>query len=193
MGTPDVIRRRRLELGLGVDELARALGVDVRQVRRYETGDAQPTLQGARTLARALKISLDELAGGDPTYDGRWWATWTGLPSGPDDQSGPVDLTHRGSRVIISPASDPDLPDVFAWRSELLVGPDNLVGWYVIDHPGHRSRGALSLDLANDTLGGDWVHFAIANMQTGSIALGRTIDTAIDRLQQVVQAKKSAR
>ena len=188
MGTPEVIRRRRLELGLSVDELARALGVDARQIRRYEAGDAQPTLQGARTLARTLKITLDELAGGDPTYAGRWWSIWSGLPARLD-QSGPVDLTHRGSRVNISPASDPDLPDVFAWRSELLASPDGLVGWYVIDHPGHRSRGTLSLHLIDDTLGGDWVHFALANMQTGSIALGRTLDAATTRLRQVVQSK----
>ena len=188
MGTPDVIRRRRAELGISVDQLAKVLGVDARQIRRYETGDAQPTLQGARLLARELKITLDELAGGDPTFTGRWWAHWSGLPDSPD-QIGPVDLTHQGTRVTVTPASDPDLTNVFPWRAELLADPDALMGWYVIDHPNHRSRGTLLLEFDQQTLGGEWVHLGLTGLRTGSIALGKAPKDAAQRLQQILDAK----
>ena len=190
MGTPDVIRRRRAELGISIDHLAGVLGVDVRQIRRYETGESQPSLQGARLLARELKITLDELAGGDPTFTGRWWAHWTGLSNSPD-QTGPVDLTHQGTKVTVTPATEPDLTDVFPWRAELLADPDALFGWYVIDHPDHRSRGTLLLEFDQHTLGGDWVHLGLTGLRTGSIALARTPDAAAKRLQEVLDAKSA--
>ena len=188
MGTPDVIRQRRAELGISIDHLAQVLGVDVRQIRRYETGESQPSLQGARLLARELRITLDELAGGDPTYTGRWWAHWSGLPNSPD-QTGPVDLTHQGTRVSITPATDPDLTDVFPWRSELRSEREALLGWYIIDHPEHRSRGTLLLIFDEATLGGDWVHLGLPKLRTGSIALARTPEAAEIRLRQVEAGK----
>lgn len=191
METPDVIRRRRAELGISIDHLAQVLGVDVRQIRRYETGESQPSLQGARLLASELKITLDELAGGDPAYTGRWWAHWSGLPDSPD-QVGPVDLTHQGFRVSISPATDPDLTDVFPWRAEVRADPEVLGGWYIIDHPDHRSRGTLLLQFDRHTLGGDWVHLGLTGLMTGSIALARTPEAAETRLR-AVDAAKTAR
>jgi transcriptional regulator with XRE-family HTH domain len=190
VGTPDVIRRRRAELGISIDHLAGVLGVDVRQIRRYETGESQPSLQGARLLARELKITLDELAGGDPTFTGRWWAHWTGLPNSPD-QTGPVDLAHQGTKVTVTPATEPNLTDVFPWRAELLADPDALFGWYVIDHPDHRSRGTLLLEFDQHTLGGDWVHLGLTGLRTGSIALARTPEAATKRLQEVLDAKSA--
>lgn len=192
MGTPDVIRRRRAELGISIDHLAQVLGVDVRQIRRYETGESQPSLQGARLLARELKITLDELAGGDPTYTGRWWAHWSGLPDSPD-QTGPVDLTHQGTRVSITPATDPDITGVFPWRAELRSEQEALLGWYIIDHPEHRSRGTLLLIFDQATLGGDWVHLGLTGLKTGSIALARTPDAAERRLRSVEAEKASRR
>ena len=192
MGTPDVIRRRRAELGISIDHLAQVLGVDVRQIRRYETGDSQPSLQGARLLARELKITLDELAGGDPTYTGRWWAHWSGLPNSLD-RIGPVDLTHQGTRVSIAPATDPNLTEVFPWRSELRSEREALLGWYIIDHPDHRSRGTLLLISDEATLGGDWVHLGLSGLRTGSIALARTPEAAAMRLREVQAAKSASR
>ena len=192
MGTPDLIRRRRAELGISVDQLAQVLGVDARQIRRYETGESQPSLQGARLLARELKITIDELAGGDPTYTGRWWARWSGLPDSPE-QTGPVELVHQGSRVTVAPATDPDLTDVFPWRSECHAEPRGLVGWYIIDHPNHRSRGTLLLQFDKHTLGGDWVHLSLTGLKTGSIALARTPEAAETRLRAVEAAKASRR
>ncbi|HEY7607205.1 MAG TPA: helix-turn-helix transcriptional regulator, partial [Actinomycetes bacterium] len=73
----EVIRRRRAELGLSQADLAKAAGVDTRQIRRYEAGEQQPVLKVAAALADALKISMSELAG-LPTHRvdlaGDWWA-----------------------------------------------------------------------------------------------------------------------
>ena len=188
MGTPDVIRRRRAELGISVDHLAQVLGVDARQIRRYETGESQPSLQGARLLARELKITIDELAGGDPTYTGRWWAHWSGLPHSPE-RTGPVDLTHQGTRITVTPATDPDLADVYPWRADLLNQHDALGGFYNIDDPEQRSRGTLLLFFDGTTLGGDWVHLGLPKFRTGSIALARTPEAAEMRLREVEAAK----
>ncbi len=100
MGTPEVIRRRRLELGLTVHDLATTLGVDVRQIRRYENGDAQPTLNGARLLAERLHITLDELAGGPPSHAGAWWSVWADTTHG--TLTAPVELHPRGNWIDIT-------------------------------------------------------------------------------------------
>src|SRR5712692_7192595 len=76
---PKVMRARRTQLGLSQVELAAAVGVDRRQIRRYESGEQQPTLAVAVAIARALEISVSELAG-EPTHrldlTGEWWAGW---------------------------------------------------------------------------------------------------------------------
>ena len=61
--TAEVMRTKRQALGLTQAQLAEAAGVGRRQIRRYEAGDAQPPLLVAARIARALRITLDELAG----------------------------------------------------------------------------------------------------------------------------------
>jgi transcriptional regulator with XRE-family HTH domain len=53
------IRKHR---GLTQAALAETVGIHVTQVRRYEAGDAQPTLEVLRNLAIALSTTTDELA-----------------------------------------------------------------------------------------------------------------------------------
>ena len=67
MDMPDVIRRRRMELGLSQTDLAEAAGVGARQIRRYESGQAQPVLSVAAAIAAALGISVNELAANSHT------------------------------------------------------------------------------------------------------------------------------
>ena len=62
MEMPQVIRRRRAELGMSQADLGAAAGVDARQIRRYEAGQSQPALSVAVAIADALGISLEELA-----------------------------------------------------------------------------------------------------------------------------------
>ncbi|MFB9742078.1 helix-turn-helix transcriptional regulator [Pseudonocardia sulfidoxydans] len=63
----DVIRQRRAALGLSQADLARAAGVDTRQIRRYEAGEQQPLLLVAVAIADALHISVEDLARGSIT------------------------------------------------------------------------------------------------------------------------------
>ncbi len=57
-------------------ELAAKAGVGKRQIRRYESGQTQPTLPIAKAIASALGITTDELAGEDThriNLTGDWW------------------------------------------------------------------------------------------------------------------------
>ncbi|HHX81893.1 MAG TPA: helix-turn-helix transcriptional regulator [Pseudomonadaceae bacterium] len=51
----------RKVLGLTQQGLADAAEIHVTQIKRYESGSAQPTLEALVKLARTLHISLDEL------------------------------------------------------------------------------------------------------------------------------------
>jgi transcriptional regulator with XRE-family HTH domain len=52
----------RKEKGLTQEDLVRRSGVAISQIRRYEAGKSSPTLDVVVRLARALGVSLDELA-----------------------------------------------------------------------------------------------------------------------------------
>jgi transcriptional regulator with XRE-family HTH domain len=51
----------RKERGLTQQALADQVGVHVLQIRRYEGGNSQPTLDVIRRLAQALRVSADAL------------------------------------------------------------------------------------------------------------------------------------
>jgi transcriptional regulator with XRE-family HTH domain len=53
--------RLRKSQGLTQPQLADLAGLHVNQVRRYEAGSAQPSLDGLKKIALALHVSLDEL------------------------------------------------------------------------------------------------------------------------------------
>ncbi len=61
MNFPNRLAKIRKSQGLTQQGLAEAAGLHINQVRRYETGSAQPTLEGLIKLARSLHVSLDEL------------------------------------------------------------------------------------------------------------------------------------
>ncbi len=53
--------QNRKSQGLTQTALAEAASLHINQIRRYEAGTAQPTLEGLIKLAQALHISLDDL------------------------------------------------------------------------------------------------------------------------------------
>jgi transcriptional regulator with XRE-family HTH domain len=61
MGFPDKLAALRKERGLTQQVLADTVRVHVVQIRRYEAGKTQPTLDIIRKLAIALSVSADEL------------------------------------------------------------------------------------------------------------------------------------
>lgn len=61
MSFQDRLAALRKEKKLTQQVLADQVGVHVVQIRRYEAGDAQPTLEVIRKLAVALSVSADSL------------------------------------------------------------------------------------------------------------------------------------
>jgi transcriptional regulator with XRE-family HTH domain len=61
MEFPERLTALRKERGLTQQALADQVGVHVLQIRRYEGGNSQPTLDVIRRLAQALRVSADAL------------------------------------------------------------------------------------------------------------------------------------
>jgi transcriptional regulator with XRE-family HTH domain len=141
-----VMEARRVELGWTQVELGQRAGVDARQIRRYESGEGQPTIAVAQAIARALGITLDELVGEAPGWNGVWWSVWEGL--GPEPVRGRLDLAQRGNTVVIRPPDvrDPSLSDDgLRCEGNLLAEPDSLVGWFELRLADVSVRGTLQL------------------------------------------------
>ena len=58
---PERIAALRRERGLTQQGLADMVGMGITQIKRYEAGASQPTLDVIRNLARALRVTSDEL------------------------------------------------------------------------------------------------------------------------------------
>ncbi|MBL0379949.1 MAG: helix-turn-helix transcriptional regulator [Desulfofustis sp. PB-SRB1] len=56
-GIPGTVKCYQKEKGLTQQKLAKLVGLHVAQVRRYEGGTSQPTLEVIRKLAVALSVS----------------------------------------------------------------------------------------------------------------------------------------
>jgi transcriptional regulator with XRE-family HTH domain len=61
MNFPAQLVELRKQQGLSQQRLADAVDLHVNQVRRYEAGTAQPTLDALVKLAKALHVTLDAL------------------------------------------------------------------------------------------------------------------------------------
>ncbi|MEW5251566.1 helix-turn-helix domain-containing protein [Microbulbifer discodermiae] len=61
MNFPARLIRYRKAVGLTQQSLADAADIHVTQIKRYEAGSAQPTLEGLVKLAKTLHVSIDEL------------------------------------------------------------------------------------------------------------------------------------
>ena len=61
MGFPERLATLRKERKLSQQALADAIGIHVTQLRRYEAGTSQPTLDVLRQTARALVVSANVL------------------------------------------------------------------------------------------------------------------------------------
>jgi len=61
MNFPVRLTQLRKDQGYSQQRLADAVGLHINQIKRYETGAAQPTLEALVKLAKALHVSLDTL------------------------------------------------------------------------------------------------------------------------------------
>ncbi len=193
------VRERRTGLGLSQADLADAVGLDKRQIRRYEAGQAPPTLPVAKAIARVLGVSLDELAGGDEqrlSITGDWWAGWQTSKDGHDVfTSQPIRIKQRGQDLDIAALTrgDVDLDDGgYLWRGQLRLWDNEiLMGRYAADDQAVRSKGTLYLVIHphGHQIHGRWTGLSYDGLvQTGWAAITRTEEAARALLRTVSAA-----
>lgn len=196
----EIIRSRRAELGLSQAELGSRVGVDRRQIRRYESGETQPTLGVAREIARALDISLDELAGNEVRrldLSGDWIAVWQSWKDGAESiRPQRVRMRHRGDVVEIAALARGAAPEAggYLWRGELRVFDNEaLIGWYAADEGAVRSKGSLyyALHTHGFTATGRWVGLSIDGpIVTGLATLARGEDEAVGLMAELQKGEQ---
>lgn len=192
----DVMKERRAALSLSQAELAIAVGLDKRQIRRYELGEAQPTLPVAKALAQALGISIDELAGlGEQRLQitGDWWAAWQTAKDGEEvHTTQPVQIIQRGQDLEIR-AVERGVEVAgggYLWRGQLRLWDNEiLMGWYAAADEAVRSKGTLYLVMHQhgQRMEGRWVGLSYDGpIETGAAALARTAEDATQVLKALV-------
>jgi transcriptional regulator with XRE-family HTH domain len=150
MELDEIIRQRRAELNMSQAELAAKVGVDKRQIRRYESGETQPTLPVAKAIAQALAISVDELAGEQShrvDLTGRWWASWQTSRSGAEKiATQEVEIKQQGSTMQIATVTRGLSVEEggYHWSGELRLWDNEiLMGWYAANDGSIRSKGTM--------------------------------------------------
>src|SRR5215204_4933702 len=194
MDMAEVIRRRRAELGLSQADLAKAAGVDTRQIRRYEAGQQQPVLSVAVAIAKALGISVSELAGA-PSHrvdlTGDWWTCWQTSRGGVEDiRTQPVQLDQHGELIQIEATARgrPVEEGGYLWRGELRLWDNEiLMGWYAASDGSVRSKGTMYFVMHPHGISatGRWVGLSYdGNIVTGWSSMARTEADARDRSEE---------
>jgi transcriptional regulator with XRE-family HTH domain len=184
----EVIRQRRTDLGLSQSDLAGAVGVDKRQIRRYEAGEQQPVLGIAVAIANALGISLSELAGlpsQQVDLGGRWWAAWQTFKEGEEVITCQEVNLHHQTQAIQVHAITRGIEVAeggYLWRGELRIWDNEiLMGWYAADDGATRSKGTMYFVLHPHGINmtGRWVGLSYDGaIVTGWAAMARNEDEA---------------
>lgn len=191
------MRKRRAELGMSQADLAEAADIGVRQIRRYEAGEQQPVLSVAVAIAKALKISVGELAG--TTSDrmdltGDWFAGWQTARDGREAiavQS--VRLSQQGDdldvRTITRGLSESE--GGHHWRGEFRLWDNEvLLGWYAAEDGSVRSKGTMYFVLHPHgiSMRGRWVGLGYdGKIVTGWGSMARSEDDA----REVIETLKA--
>jgi transcriptional regulator with XRE-family HTH domain len=195
----EVIRERRTAIGMSQRDLAKAAGVDVRQIRRYEAGEQQPLLSVAIAIADALGISVAELAG-RPSHriklGGVWWASWQTSRSGTEKiASQQVEIKQEGDRMQVATITRglPVEEGGYHWNGELQLWDNEiLMGWYAANEGSIRSKGSMYFVLHPHGLNmsGRWVGLGYdGRIMTGWAAMGQTQEEAEDAMQKLIASE----
>jgi transcriptional regulator with XRE-family HTH domain len=201
MDMPEVIRQRRAQLGMSQADLANAVGVDKRQIRRYEAGEAQPNLLAAKAIATALGITLDELAGGEShrvDLAGDWWAAWQTWNDG-EEIINPhqVNMRQRGDILEVN-ATTRGTQEFdrggYLWQGEMRIWDNEvLMGWYVATEGGVRSKGTMyfALHQHGQRMTGRWVGLSYDGpIITGWASMARTESEVLDLINELKDTGK---
>jgi transcriptional regulator with XRE-family HTH domain len=166
MDLGEVIRQRRSELGMSQADLARAVNIDARQIRRYEAGEQQPLFSVAVAIAAALRIPVADLAG-MPTHrvklSGEWWASWQTLRDGVEKiATQKVEMQQQGELIRVSTITHglSDEEGGYHWDGELRLWDNEiLMGWYASNEGANRDKGTMYFTLHPHGLrmAGRWV------------------------------------
>jgi len=195
----EVIRERRTAIGMSQRDLAKAAGVDVRQIRRYEAGEQQPLLSVAIAIADALGISVAELAG-QPSHriklGGTWWASWQTSRTGTEKiASQQVEIKQEGDRMQVATITRglPVDEGGYHWSGELQLWDNEiLLGWYAANEGSIRSKGTMYFVLHPHGLNmsGRWVGLGYdGRIMTGWAAMGQTQEEAEDTMQKLIASE----
>lgn len=192
---PEVIRHRRDELGMSQAELAKAAKVDVRQIRRYESGQQQPTLSVAVAIAEALEITISDLAG-IPSHrvdlSGDWFASWQSQREGVEDiRVQPVRMDQHGELIRVEALARGRSIEQggYLWRGELRLWDNEiLMGWYAATDGSVRSKGTMYFVMHPHgiSLTGRWVGLSYdGKIVTGWSSMGKSEDEARELVAQL--------
>ncbi|HEX8134351.1 MAG TPA: helix-turn-helix transcriptional regulator [Actinomycetes bacterium] len=200
MDISEVIKSRRAALGLSQAQLAKAAGVSLRQLSRYEAGEQQPVLSAAVALADALGISIAQLAG-KVSYDldlsGDWWCAWQTWKDGaPRVDTHPLEVHQRGELLQLdAERAVPVAEGSYRWRGELrLWDNEALIGWYRSTDAAVRSKGAMYLALHphGTHAWGRWVGMSYDGpVVTGWGAMARSEDQAHQVVVDLIKSERS--
>jgi transcriptional regulator with XRE-family HTH domain len=194
----DVMRARRSSLGLSQADLAAAVGIDVRQIRRYEAGETSPSLPVAKSIAAALQISLDELAGAEHEgidLTGDWWCAWQTWNQGEQIVNvHQARMRQRGDVLDIRATTrgnhEPERGG-YTWRGEFrLWDKEILMGWYVATEGAVRSKGTIyfALHQHGRHMEGRWVGLSHDGpIVTGWGAIARTEDECRSTMNRLLE------
>ena len=192
------IRQRRTELGLSQSELAAEVGVDKRQIRRYESGETQPTLPIAKAIARALGISIDELAGEEAhrvNLTGHWWASWQTSRTGVEKiATQEVEIKQDGSTLHIATMTRGLSVEEggYHWSGELRLWDNEiLMGWYAANDGSIRSKGTMYFVLHPHGLNmsGRWVGLGYDDqIMTGFASMAHSREESEEAMTRLIHS-----
>jgi transcriptional regulator with XRE-family HTH domain len=194
----EIIRQRRTNLDMSQSDLAAKVGVDKRQIRRYESGETQPTLPIAKAIARALGISIDELAGEEThrvNLTGHWWASWQTSRSGVEKiATQEVEIKQEGSVLHIATLTRGLAVEEggYHWSGELRLWDNEiLMGWYASNDGSIRSKGTMYFVVHPHGLNmsGRWVGLGYDDqIMTGFASMARSGEESEQAMSQLIHS-----
>jgi transcriptional regulator with XRE-family HTH domain len=180
----EVLRQRRTAGGFTQADVAAGAGVDVRQIKRYEAGQAHPVLPVAVAIADTLGVSLTELAGLPAQrvdVSGKWWSAWQTTKNGREMvTTQELNLHHHRDTVAVHALTRgvAVADGGYLWTGELRMWDHEiLMGWYAAADGATRSKGTMYFVLHphGQHMTGRWVGLSYdSNLATGWAALART-------------------
>ncbi|THV27145.1 helix-turn-helix transcriptional regulator [Glycomyces paridis] len=197
----ETIKQKREEQGLSQAALAKLVGVEARQMRRYENGESHPTLPVAVKVATALGISVDELAGLSThrvDLSGHWWASWqTSKDHEEVVTAQEVDIRQQGEQLRVETTTRGIAVEDggYHWKGELRLWDNEvLIGWYAAEDGAVRSKGSFYFTVHPHGIHmiGRWVGMSYDGaIRTGWGAIGRTEEEAHSLIVQLKQEEQS--